>query len=55
MGSVFTDIEQRLKQLSIDINQYIYHEDGKSTLKEGPSTLEGIKFVAQNKVVLNLT
>ena len=47
MGSVFTDIDNRLKQFSIDI----YHDSGKSPLTEESTTLEGIEFVAQNKTV----
>lgn len=53
MGQVFRKIAGRLHGFSIDIEKYIYHfvNNGKriSTLQEGPTTLEGIKFIAQNE------
>jgi hypothetical protein len=58
MGLVYKTIADRLRGLSIDIEKYIYHEETESgqrisTLEEGPTTLEGIKFVAQNEVIGN--
>lgn len=44
MGHVYITIANRLKRFSINLDQYIMP----GTLEEGSTTIDGIKFVAQN-------
>lgn len=50
MGNVYRAVARRLASVSIKIEDYIYHDANGSTLEEKSTILDGITFVAQNKV-----